>query len=152
MKKKVIFLDIDGVLNTNSDRKISNDKLKLLSELVSKTGADVILSSSWRYGWNKPELNQPGTRIYNLKQLLKDNDIVIKDTIGLDLTKSIQIKNYLSTNVINNYIVLDDEPIDSANLVQTDGDVGLTHSDCQKAAHLLEDQIHPICLVHIATF
>ena len=137
MKMKVIFLDIDGVLNTNSDREISNDKLKLLSELVSKTGADVVLSSSWRYGWNQPEKNQPGTRIYNLKQLLKDNDIVIKDTIGLDLTKSIQIKNYLSTNVINNYVVLDDEPIDSTNLVQTDGDVGLTQSDCQKAAQFL---------------
>jgi hypothetical protein len=138
MKMKVIFLDIDGVLNTNSDREISNDKLKLLSELVSKTGADVVLSSSWRYGWNQPEKNQPGTRIYNLKQLLKDNDIVIKDTIGLDLTKSIQIKNYLSTNVINNYVVLDDEPIDSTNLVQTNGDVGLTQADCQRIAHLLK--------------
>ena len=135
---KVIFLDIDGVLNTNSDREISNDKLKLLSELVSKTGADVVLSSSWRYGWNQPEKNQPGTRFYNLKQLLKDNGIVIKDTIGLDLTKSIQIKNYLSTNVINNYVVLDDEPIDSTNLVQTNGDVGLTQSDCQRIAYLLK--------------
>ena len=135
---KVIFLDIDGVLNTNSDREISNDKLKLLSELVSKTGADVVLSSSWRYGWNKPELNQPGTRIYGLKQLLKDNDIVIKETIGLDLIKSMQIKNYLNTNMISNYIVLDDEPIDTANLVQTNRDVGLTQSDCQKASQLLK--------------
>lgn len=134
---KVIFLDIDGVLNTNSDREISNDKLKLLSELVSKTGADVVLSSSWRYGWNKPELNQPGTRIYRLKQLLKNNGIVIKDTIGLDLTKYIQIKNYLNTNMISNYIVLDDELIDTANLVKTNGDVGLTQSDCQKASQLL---------------
>lgn len=138
MKMKVIFLDIDGVLNTNSDREISDDKLKLLSELVSKTGADVVLSSSWRYGWNKPELNQPGTRIYRLKQLLKDNDIVIKDTIGLDLTKSIQIKNYLNTNMISNYVVLDDEPIDTANLVKTDAEQGLTQSDCQKAYQLLK--------------
>lgn len=137
MKMKVIFLDIDGVLNTNSDREISSDKLKLLSELVSKTGADVILSSSWRYGWNNPELNQPGTRIYRLKQLLKDNDIVIKDIIGLDLIKSIQIKNYLNTNMISNYVVLDDELIDTANLVQTNGNVGLTQSDCQKASQLL---------------
>ena len=135
---KVIFLDIDCVLNTNSDREISSDKLKLLSELVSKTGADVVLSSSWRYGWNKPELNQPGTRIYRLKQLLKDNCIIIKDTIGLDLTKSIQIKNYLNTNMISNYVVLDDEPIDTDNLVQTNGDVGLTQSDCQKAFQLLK--------------
>lgn len=135
---KVIFLDIDGVLNTNSDREISDDKLKLLSELVSKTGADVVLSSSWRYGWNQPKLNQPGTRIYRLKQLLKDNGIVIKDTIGLDLTKHIQIKNYLNTNMISSYIVLDDEPIDIANLVQTNGDVGLTQFDCQKAYQLLK--------------
>ena len=134
---RVIFLDIDGVLNTNSDREISNDKLKLLSELVSKTGADVVLSSSWRYGWNKPELNKPGTRIYGLKQLLKDNDIVIKETIGLDLTKSIQIKNYINTNMISNYVVLDDELIDTGNLVQTNGDIGLTHFDCQKVAQLL---------------
>lgn len=138
MKMKVIFLDIDGVLNTNSVREISDDKLKLLSELVSKTGADVVLSSSWRYGWNKPELNQPGTRIYRLKQLLKNNGIVIKDTIGLDLTKYIQIKNYLNTNMISNYIVLDDEPIDIANLVKTNGDVGLTQLDCQKASQLLK--------------
>lgn len=134
---KVIFLDIDGVLNTNSDREILNDKVKLLSELVSKTGADVVLSSSWRYGWNQPELNKPGTRIYRLKQLLKNNGIVIKDTIGLDLTKSMQIKNYLNTNMISNYIVLDDEPIDAGNLVKTNGDVGLTQFDCQKAAQLL---------------
>lgn len=138
MKMKVIFLDIDGVLNTNSDREILNDKLKLLSELVSKTGADVVLSSSWRYGWNQLKLNQPGTRIYRLKQLLKDNDIVIKDTIGLDLTKSIQIKNYINTNMTSNYVVLDDEPIDIANLVKTNGDVGLTQSDCQKAYQLLK--------------
>lgn len=138
MKMKVIFLDIDGVLNNNSDREISSDKLKLLSELVSKTGADVVLSSSWRYGWNQPRLNQPGTRIYRLKQLLKNNGIVIKDTIGLDLTKSIQIKNYLNTNMISNYIVLDDEPIDIANLVKTNGNIGLTQSDCQKAFQLLK--------------
>ena len=135
---KVIFLDIDGVLNTNSDKEISNDKLKLLSELVSKTGAEVVLSSSWRYGWNQPEKNKPGTRFYNLKQQFKDNDIVIKETIGLDLTKSIQIKNYLSTNVIDKYVVLDDEPIDIVNLVQTNGDVGLTQSDCQKVVLLLK--------------
>lgn len=135
---KVIFLDIDGVLNTNSNKEISNEKLKLLSELVSKTGAEVVLSSSWRYGWNQPEKNKPGTRFYNLKQQFKDNDIVIKETIGLDLTKSIQIKNYLSTNVIDKYVVLDDEPIDIVNLVQTNGDVGLTQSDCQKVVLLLK--------------
>ena len=68
MKMKVIFLDIDGVLNTNSDREISDDKLKLLSELVSKTGADVVLSSSWRNWWNNPKTNIPGSFITEWKK------------------------------------------------------------------------------------
>ena len=33
--------------------------------------------------------------------------------------------------------LLDDEPIDTGNLVKTNGDVGLTQSDCLKAAQLL---------------
>lgn len=57
MPVKVIFLDIDGVLNTNSDRNISDEKLIFLSELVSKTGAEIVLSSSWRNWWNHPKLN-----------------------------------------------------------------------------------------------
>lgn len=72
------------------------------------------------------------------KILLIIYSIVIKDTIGLDLTKYIQIKNYLNTNMISNYIVLDDEPIDTANLVQTNRDEGLTQFDCQKASQLLK--------------
>ena len=51
---KIIFLDIDGVLNTNSDRNISDEKLIFLSELVPKTGAEIVLSSSWRNWWNHP--------------------------------------------------------------------------------------------------
>lgn len=49
---KIIFLDIDGVLN--SDRtlyehvSLEDDLILNLKELVDKTGAKIILSSSWR--------------------------------------------------------------------------------------------------------
>ena len=57
---KVIFLDIDGVLNSNfwnndhqkeiSDGKyIDTEKVKLLSGLVQKSGASIILHSGWRF-------------------------------------------------------------------------------------------------------
>src|SRR3954470_1306891 len=51
----VIFLDIDGVLNsdaTPNPRKfpyiVDADLLAIFKELVSRTGATVVLSSSWR--------------------------------------------------------------------------------------------------------
>ena len=53
---KVIFLDIDGVLNCRRTQNardlpyIVDDKLlKRLFTLLERTGAEVILSSTWRY-------------------------------------------------------------------------------------------------------
>lgn len=135
---KVIFLDIDGVLNTNSDREISNDKLKLLSELVSKTGTDVVLSSSWRNWWNNPKINIPGSFITNWKKQFLDNNISITLTTELECPKNLSIEKFIIQHDVKRYVVLDDEPIDTANLVKTNGDVGLTQSDCQKAYQLLK--------------
>ena len=135
---KVIFLDIDGVLNTNSDKEISTDKLKLLSELVSKTGADVVLSSSWRNWWNNPKTNIPGSFITKWKKQFLDNNLSITLTTELECPKNLSIEKFIIQHDVKRFIVLDDEPIDISNLVQTNGDVGLTQSDCQRAAHLLK--------------
>lgn len=55
---KVIFLDIDGVLNcTHCKMKIDgfnfvmDEKIELLKQLVDRTGAKIVLSSTWRFGW-----------------------------------------------------------------------------------------------------
>lgn len=55
---KVIFLDIDGVLNTMSTKEeiegytfVSDGKVALLKELIDQTGAKLVLSSTWRRGW-----------------------------------------------------------------------------------------------------
>ena len=138
MKMKVIFMDIDGVLNTNSDREISNDKLKLLSELVSKTGAEIVLSSSWRNWWNHPKTNIPGSFITKWKKQFLDNNLSITLTTELECPKNLSIEKFIIRHDVKCFIVLDDEPIDISNLVQTNGNVGLTQSDCQKAAHLLK--------------
>lgn len=138
MKMKVIFLDIDGVLNTNSDREISNDKLKLLSELVSKTGADVVLSSSWRNWWNNPKTNIPGSFITRWKKQFLDNNISITLTTELECPKNLSIEKFIIQHDVKRYVVLDDELIDISNLVKTDAEQGLTQSDCLKAYQLLK--------------
>lgn len=138
MKMKVIFLDIDGVLNTNSDREISDDKLKLISELVSKTGADVVLSSSWRNWWNNPKINIPGSFITKWKKQFLDNNLSITFTTEPECPKNLSIEKFIIQHGVKRYVVLDDELIDTANLVQTNGDIGLTELDCQKAFQLLK--------------
>ena len=57
----MIFLDIDGVLNsvrydrsrTPSDGNIDRTRLVLLRQLVEQTGAEIVLSSSWRRHWHR---------------------------------------------------------------------------------------------------
>ena len=58
---KVVFLDIDGVLNSNlydrqirtaTDGNIDESRLDLLKQLVEQTGAVIVLSSSWRKHWD----------------------------------------------------------------------------------------------------
>lgn len=68
---KLIFLDIDGVLNNSkSDLSqlyvIDDDLIKILKDIVNQTGANLVLSTTWRYTTNTREL---------LKKYLKENDI-----------------------------------------------------------------------------
>lgn len=48
MSKKIIFLDIDGVLNTAFTRKrnehIDDFRVKLLSDIVQQTNAKIVLT------------------------------------------------------------------------------------------------------------
>ena len=57
---KVIFLDVDGVLNSQQLFEKSEDaqlisvdeeNIKNLKKIVDATGAKIVLSSSWIYGW-----------------------------------------------------------------------------------------------------
>lgn len=68
--RKIIFLDIDGVLNSidyfeqvkdcKGYKEINPEKTKLLKEIVDRTGAEIVLSSTWRdLGKRKDEPEHP---------------------------------------------------------------------------------------------
>ena len=62
---KIIFLDVDGVLNSNITRRrttdgfifVSGRHIKNLKRIIDATGAKVVLSSSWRMGRDDPSRN-----------------------------------------------------------------------------------------------
>ena len=79
---KIIFLDVDGVLNSqnyllNSNNKISNSinpkKITLLKELVDETGSNIVVTSAWRLSKN----------FQILKNVFQIHDLKIQDKTEL---------------------------------------------------------------------
>ena len=123
---KVIFLDIDGVLNSSNyfdetsdvfynyidylDEKyelekwliqIDMNKLYLLKEIIDRTNSKVVVSSSWR-----------NLKYYTfIEEYLINKGIPIIDTTkSLNNKRGLEIKTYLMEHPeITNYIIIDDD-------------------------------------------
>ena len=67
-KIKVIFLDVDGVLNSDRTARrtqsgytfVDNRQMKNLKHIINMTGAKVVLSSDWRYDRDDRRLRNSG--------------------------------------------------------------------------------------------
>ena len=126
---KVIFLDIDGVLNTsetfierrkNYERtgvfnlEIDEFRLEYLKRIIDITGAKIVLSSTWRHFFKKendkvlPTILK-GKKLYDM---LMRYGIEIYDKIPTTMgSREEQIQSWLlNRDDINNFVIIDDEP------------------------------------------
>jgi len=115
---KIIFLDIDGVLNCNESKSrcggfigIDDSKVKCLAEIVKETDAKIVLCSSWKSDWeriNKSEQGQPGN--YLDKKLRKEKLYVLDKTSDNGENRGEGIHNWIQAHSnIESWVVLDDE-------------------------------------------
>lgn len=148
---KVIFLDFDGVLNSNIfvlDPKqkapffLEDDKMLLLKNIIEKTNAKIVLSTSWREVWNT-ELSVSK----QLKDYFDSFDIEVYDvTKCVNYHRPSEIKEWLSRHDVSHYVILDDiiNPWDGldAHVITTNLDgQGLTEELSLQAIQLLNDSI-----------
>lgn len=158
---KIIFLDIDGVLNGwDNIVKIAGffklykfvdfygiyfRKMLHLSKIVKKTGAVVVLSSTWRYGWDK--IYSKYSRQYWLHWYFdKFNIRVIDITPRLD-RRGDEIKWVLDNRWYAEhckFIILDDEEFNYKDYfgeefikTSTNTKSGLTRKHVKKAIEIL---------------
>lgn len=161
---KVIFLDIDGVLNSNfrnvknqkelSDGKfIDETRVQLLAEIIIKTNAMIVLHSGWRL-WFDDMINPIRDEAKYLVNILEKNGLKIVDKTP-DLTtdeirrirkfsfvKAQEILMWIEQHKdIDSYIVLDDLDLSidtiKNNLIMTDSTIGLSEGNVLDAiAHL----------------
>ena len=108
---KVIFLDIDGVLNgleyqmstTEEPPLIDASRLAIVKEIIDKSGAKVILSSSWKKAWVK---NQ------GLDCVFQNAGIDIYDVTPTLGRKNAEISAWLNAHAeIESFVILDDADI-----------------------------------------
>ena len=123
---RVIFLDIDGVLNSwESFYKITTEKLQLLNDLIEQTDAKIVISSSWRVGskdvkdFLDKNFSKRTFRLDNFKDatnqecisniFYNDNIIDLTDTFGP--SRGDEIKRWLDNHSddIESYVILDDD-------------------------------------------
>lgn len=144
---KVIFMDIDGVLNNEaffnrreSSSMMSKDNVSLFNELVYKSGAVVVVSSSWKIRHTMIEILEH----------LKDAGFQFPErVIGFTPILSRQprwkeITLWLRQvgDCVENFVVLDDFNAPAArgvieNLVKTNPKHGLSPVDLKKAFEIL---------------
>ena len=127
--KKIIFLDIDGVLATNKEfmtnrtkfRKKypemdelkvpyawNKDAVKVFNEILDVTGAEIILSSDWKLHWDLDDLK----KIFEWNGVKKHPIAVTNNEYtsisNLTMNRAAEIEDYVRDNDIKNYVVIDD--------------------------------------------
>lgn len=122
---KVIFLDVDGVIvpfpyTRPHGASFSEAALGELKRIVSSTGAEIVISSSWRnYGWLEQIL-----RLTLKKARIKD-PIDKTVNMGGEVPRHYEIAMWLAKHKVDRYAILDDgitarQPYATENFFQTE--------------------------------
>ncbi len=155
--RPIVFLDIDGVLNSYGwwarrttmefpYREFDPACLSRLSDLVEYVDADIVISSSWR----KPETPEESKdelidlfadvcRYWAINSCISQR--IIDTTPKLDTGRGMEIRHYLSAQPRpRRYVILDDQDdfLPDQPLVQTDSRIGLSLSDSLKVLEILK--------------
>ena len=154
--KKIVFLDIDGVLNTmqwHSDLKKDTPKddfgyafdpvaVANLAHIIEETGAVIVISSSWKMR------RLPGFVLDITPNTLSDEVLRTAnlDEMNLGVCRGNEIKEWLSRHEgeASNYVIIDDFddllPEQEDHAVLTDSWIGITKWDAEKAIKILNGQ------------
>jgi hypothetical protein len=137
---KVLFLDIDSVLNTvyssitdtfspafSANHVIHAEKLALITDFCSVNNINIVITSDWR---RSPKLRSWLTKLfgqYNCK---------ISFT-GESTSRELEIFNWIKDNSVIQFAVLDDIYLSLPNFVHVDHKIGLTEENVKSISKLL---------------
>lgn len=156
----VLFIDIDGVLNTysplsanevwkNGELNVDEEKVRLLSKIVQSTEIQVIMHSGWRFFFDD-SMNPISYESEELSRIFYRNKMKIsgktpdfsteeiRKNRKFSLVKAKEIRSWLVQHPeCENYLIIDDLDLHDADLkhhqIQPDPAYGLTEHEAEKA-------------------
>lgn len=166
---KVLFLDLDGCLNQHEPLdpevmcgRIHADKVALLNHVLRTTGANIVLSSAWRYFIHRGEMDLSGLDWLMRSHGIMQNRVIsitrpdtmerpkyngdpetwpVSNERGQQITDWLAVSLGMTGFAVDRYAVLDDLDlgISAAGhpLVLVDGKVGLTPAAADRLIDLL---------------
>lgn len=152
---KILFLDFDGVVSTfEKGWRLDEEKLSLLKEIIDKTNAKIVVSSSWKVGYDNVDkfIETLGGRRKsetiknngNMFQWFCNNIYDITDSNGSWRGDEIQRWIDAHKEEIESYVILDDDSDmrenQLFNFVQTDGYEGITSREVKLCTKILNNE------------
>jgi hypothetical protein len=141
---KIVFLDFDGVLNCEKSvqelgtrYRFSKPCVAALNLLLRKTGANIVVTSSWRDHWTLRE----NAEFLERDGVLSGRVLGKTPTLG-EKPRGIEIDTWLKSApyVIESFVILDDRDdmeMHSDRLVRVDPSIGLTEVLSHRASEIL---------------
>jgi Swiss Army Knife RNA repair-like protein len=132
--RRVIFLDIDGVLAPirQWDRYGDLDRacVAVLNEIVARVGAEIVVSSTWRYGKTAAELQQMLAAAGFAGRVVD-----VTPTGAPGASRGDEISAWLAEHDVSGYVIIDDH-VDVGtlrrHLVQTHPAHGLSSAEAAR--------------------
>jgi len=155
---KIIFLDIDGVLNPVRFMNILHKMRKelgkgvktednygqyfapwcvdALNKIIKETDAKIVITSTWRRFLKLPDLIQ----------MWKDRGLpgeIYDVTDILNLMRGEEIQQWLLENTVDSYVIIDDDDdmLPEQNFIKTNSNIGLTDDLADDCIKILNNDI-----------
>lgn len=144
---RVIFLDVDGVLNSSETRAkidglkgVSKKNLRILRHIVARTQAKIVLTSAWNINFDEKLVPTTKAGMY-LYHRLWENNLWIYDKVNdYGGNREQAVAEYVKKhNNLTDWVIIDDthygdyEKLNPKNIVYTSPALGLTKASATEA-------------------
>ena len=157
---KVIFLDVDGVLNSEKfyrkrgepNYKFEDEPpyplsefdpkaVELCNQITDKTGAKIVFSSTWRIGRALQEIKDLFLLVGITGEAIDRTGTYRETRVIGEPVRGYEIQEWLDNNPTDRYVIIDDDndmlPEHQDNFIKTSFWKGLTEESVQKAIAIL---------------
>ena len=144
---RVIFLDVDGVLNSSETRAkidglkgVSKQNLRILRHIVARTQAKIVLTSAWNINFDEKLVPTTKAGMY-LYHRLWENNLWIYDKVNdYGGNREQAVAEYVKKhNNLTDWVIIDDthygdyEKLNPKHIVYTSPALGLTKASATEA-------------------